>query len=48
MKAKVNYSGLDDRKYIGVVLTIFGIFASGTSMAIAWPALKHITIRIIS
>ena len=48
MKAKVSYSDLDDRKYIGKVLTVAGVFAAGAGLAVAWPALSHITIKLIS
>lgn len=48
MKAKVGYSDLDDRKYIGKVLAVFGLFASGGALAVAWPALSHIAVKVIS
>ena len=48
MKAKVNYSDLDDRKYIGKVLTVAGVFAAGAGLAVAWPALSHIGMKLIS
>jgi hypothetical protein len=47
MKAKQNFSDLDDRKYIGRVLAVFGIFASGAATAVAWPGLSHIAQKII-
>ncbi len=48
MKAKSGYSDLDDRTYIGKVLTVAGICAAGVSLSVAWPALSHIGLRIVS
>jgi hypothetical protein len=48
MKAKSNYSDLDDRAYIGKVLSVAGFFAGVASLAIAWPALSHIGLRLVS
>lgn len=48
MKAKSGYSDLDDRTYIGKVLAMAGLFAAGTGLAVAWPALSHIGLRMIS
>lgn len=48
MKAKVNYSDLDDRKYIGKVLVVAGVFAAGAGLAVAWPALSHIALKLVS
>jgi len=48
MKAKVNYSDLDDRKYIGKVLAVAGVFAAGAGLAVAWPALSHIAVKLVS
>ncbi len=47
MKAKQNFSDLDDRKYIGRVLGVFGIFAAGAATAVAWPGLSHIASKLI-
>lgn len=47
MKAKVNYSDLNDRKYIGRTLGFFGVFAAGVALNIAWPALSHIGAKLI-
>lgn len=47
MKAKLQYSDLSDRKYIGRALAVFGMFAAGAALNIAWPALSHIGSRII-
>lgn len=47
MKVKVSYSDLDDRKYIGRVLGVFGLFAAGAALNIAWPALSDIGSRLI-
>jgi len=47
MKVKVSYSDLDDRKYIGRVLGVFGLFAAGAALNVAWPALSHIGARLI-
>ncbi len=47
MKVKVNYSDLDDRKYIGRVLGVFGVFAAGAALYVAWPALSHIGSKLI-
>lgn len=47
MKAKIGYSDLDDRKYIGKVLTVAGLFAAGASLAVAWPAFSHIGLRLV-
>jgi hypothetical protein len=47
MKAKVSYSDLNDRKYIGRTLVVFGMFAAGAAINIAWPALSHIGSRLI-
>jgi hypothetical protein len=47
MKVKQGYSDLDDRKYISKVLGVFGIFAAGAALNIAWPALSHITHKLI-
>lgn len=48
MKAKQNFSDLDDRKYIGRVLTVAGVFFSGAATAVAWPALSHLAQKLIS
>ncbi|MHB8120700.1 MAG: hypothetical protein ACYDG4_00985 [Desulfuromonadaceae bacterium] len=48
MKAKSNYSDLDDRAYIGKVLTVAGFLAGVASLSVAWPALSHIGLRLIS
>jgi hypothetical protein len=48
MKAKSGYSDLDDRKYIGKVLTVAGLFAGAASLAVAWPALSHISTTLLS
>jgi hypothetical protein len=48
MKAKVNYSDLDARKYIGKLLAVAGLFAAGACSAVAWPALSHIAIKLVS
>ncbi|SJZ63006.1 hypothetical protein SAMN02745119_01209 [Trichlorobacter thiogenes] len=47
MKAKVSYSDLNDRKYIGRTLVVFGMFAAGAALNIVWPALSHIGSRLI-
>lgn len=47
MKAKLSYSDLNDRKYIGRTLVVFGMFAAGAALNIAWPALSHIGNRLI-
>lgn len=47
MKAKLSYSDLNDRKYIGRTLVVFGMFAAGAALNIAWPALHHIGIKFI-
>lgn len=47
MKAKVSYSDLNDRKYIVEPLVVFGMFAAGAALNIAWPALSHIGSRLI-
>jgi hypothetical protein len=47
MKVKQSYSDLDDRKYIGRVLFVTGMFAAGASLAQAWPALSHIANRMV-
>ena len=47
MKVKVSYSDLNDRKYIGRTLVVFGMFAAGAALNIAWPALSHIGSRLI-
>lgn len=47
MKAKSSYSDLDDRQYIGNVLTVAGCFAALASLYVAWPALSHIGLRLI-
>lgn len=48
MKVKQSYSDLDDRKYIGRVLFVAGLFAVGGGLSVAWPALSHITLRMVS
>lgn len=48
MKAKSAYSDLDDRKYIGKVLTVAGLFAAAASLSVAWPAFSHIGLRFAS
>ena len=48
MKAKSSYSDLDDRAYIGKVLTVAGLFAGVASLSVAWPALSGIGLRLIS
>jgi hypothetical protein len=48
MKVKQSYSDLDDRKYIGKVLFVAGIFAAAGSLSVAWPALSHIGYRLMS
>lgn len=47
MKAKQNFSDLDDRKYIGKVLAVAGIFFTGAAVAVAWPGLSHIAQKLI-
>lgn len=47
MKVKVSYSDLDDRKYIGRVLGVFGLFAAGAALNVAWPALAHIGSKLV-
>ncbi len=47
MKAKLHYSDLNDRKYIGTTLALFGMFAAGAALNIAWPALSQIGSRLI-
>lgn len=47
MKAKSGYSDLDDRNYIGKVLTVAGFFAAAGSLTVAWPALSHIGLRLV-
>lgn len=47
MKAKSGYSEIDDRKYIGKVLAVAGLFAAGSSLAVAWPAFSHIGFRLV-
>lgn len=47
MKAKSGYSDLDDRKYIGKVLTVAGMFAAVASFSVAWPAFSHIGQRLV-
>ncbi len=47
MKAKSNYSDLDDRAYIGKVLSVAGFFAAVASLSVAWPALSHIGLKLI-
>lgn len=47
MKAKVHYSDLNDRKYIGRTLAVFGMFAAGAALNVAWPALSHIGSKLI-
>lgn len=47
MKAKLQYSDLSDRKYIGRTLAMFGMFAAGAALNIAWPALSHIGSKFI-
>jgi hypothetical protein len=47
MKVKSSYSDLDDRKYIGRVLGVFGLFAAGAALNLAWPALSHIGGKLI-
>jgi hypothetical protein len=47
MKAKSGYSDLDDRNYIGKVLTVAGFFAAAGSLSVAWPALSHIGLRLV-
>lgn len=48
MKSKSGYSDLDDRKYIGKVLTVAGVFAVSASLSVAWPALMHIGAKLVS
>lgn len=48
MKAKSSYSDLDDRAYVGKVLTVVGFFAVAASLSVAWPALSHIGLRLVS
>lgn len=48
MKAKSNYSDLDDRAYVGKVLTVAGLFAVVASLSVAWPALSHIGLKLVS
>ena len=47
MKAKQNFSDLNDRKYIGRTLAVIGVFAAGAALNIAWPALSHISSKLI-
>ncbi|MCE1226987.1 MAG: hypothetical protein LWW87_10955 [Geobacteraceae bacterium] len=47
MKAKQNFSDLDDRKYIGRVLAVAGVFFTGAAAAVAWPGLSHIAHKLI-
>lgn len=47
MKAKLSYSDLNDRKYIGRALMVAGMFAAGAALNIAWPALHHIGSKLI-
>jgi hypothetical protein len=47
MKAKSGYSDLDDRNYIGKVLTVAGCFAAAASLSVAWPALSHIGLKLV-
>ena len=47
MKAKSGYSDIDDRKYIGNVLAIAGLFAAAGSFYVAWPALNHIGLSLV-
>jgi len=48
MKAKSSYSDLDDRAYVGKVLTVAGFFAVAASLSVAWPALSNIGLRLVS
>lgn len=48
MKPKSGYSDLDDRNYIGKVLAVAGIFAVSASLTVAWPALSHIGMKLVS
>ncbi|NTU74264.1 MAG: hypothetical protein HGB32_04665 [Geobacteraceae bacterium] len=48
MKAKSSYSDLDDRAYVGKVLTVAGFFAVAASLSVAWPALSHIGLKFVS
>lgn len=47
MKAKSGYSDLDDRTYIGKVLTFAGLFAAAGALTVAWPAFSTIGLRLI-
>ncbi len=47
MKAKSSYSDLDNRQYIGKVLSVAGFFAAAASLTVAWPAFSHIGLRLI-
>jgi hypothetical protein len=48
MKAKRGYSDLDDRTYIGKVLTFAGVLFAGAALSVAWPAFSHIGLRLVS
>ncbi len=48
MTANQGFSNVDDRKYIGKVLFIFGIIAAVAATVVAWPALSHLLRKIIS
>ncbi len=48
MRAKQSYSDLDDRKYIGRVLAVAGVFFSGVAVSVAWPGLSHILQKLVS
>ena len=39
---------LDDRKYIGKVLAVAGVAAIIGSLTVAWPALSHIGLNLVS
>ncbi|HEX9024493.1 MAG TPA: hypothetical protein VF799_11715 [Geobacteraceae bacterium] len=44
----MNAFDLDDRKYIGKVLAAAGVVAVIGSLSVAWPALSHIGLNLVS
>lgn len=48
MRAKSGYSELDDRIYIGRVLAVTGLLAIAASLCVAWPALSHIGLKLVT
>lgn len=46
MKSDEQFSNLDQRKYIGLVLAAAGIAAAIAAAVVAWPGLSHVLGKI--